>query len=208
MSESNELLKSHSQILSNLDDINANGKGGDLDYDKVKMMISKSEKRVANSVAKDSFKHQEELREKIEKCVMQVTEFMRKQISSSRTFNSQIKTVNNKIEGIELLVGTTRSERVGSLDKESNYKRSLTTKRTHLTSPTIYRSTSASDVVHKKTRSLSLGQKVKERNSSEKRIRITPKRSESNKDFRTTQGKKNSGDRRRDDKFEKKYEKK
>jgi len=78
MSESNELLKSHSQILSNLDDINANGKGGDLDYDKVKMMISKSEKRVANSVAKDSFKHQEELREKIEKCVMQVTEFMRK----------------------------------------------------------------------------------------------------------------------------------
>jgi len=69
-----------------------------------------------------------------------------------------------------------------------------------LTSPTIYRSTSASDVVHKKTRSLSLGQKVKERNSSEKRIRITPKRSESNKDFRTTQGKKNSGDRRRDDK--------
>lgn len=41
-------------------------------------MISKSEKRVANSVAKDAFTHQEELREKIEKCVMQVTEFMRK----------------------------------------------------------------------------------------------------------------------------------
>jgi len=101
------------------------------------MMISKSEKRVTNSVSKDSFKHQEELREKIEKCVMQVTEFMRKYISSSRTFNSQIKTVNNKIEGIELLVGTTRSDRVGSLDKESNYKRSLTTKRTNLTSPTI-----------------------------------------------------------------------
>lgn len=172
------------------------------------MLISKSEKRVTNSVAKDSFKHQEELREKIEKCVMQVTEFMRKYISSSRTFNSQIKTVNNKIEGIELLVGTTRSDRVGSLDKESNYKRSLTTKRTNLTSPTIQRSTSASDVVHKKTRSLSLGQRVKERNnSSEKRIRITPKRAESNKDFRVTQGKntKNkSSDRRRDEKQERK----
>lgn len=76
MSESNELLKSHSHILSNLDHTDV--KGGDLDYDKVKLMISKSEKRVANSVAKDAFTHQEELREKIEKCVMQVTEFMRK----------------------------------------------------------------------------------------------------------------------------------
>jgi len=49
-----------------------------------------------------------------------------------------------------------------------------------------------------------LGQRVKERNnSSEKRIRITPKRAESNKDFRVTQGKntKNkSSDRRRDEK--------
>lgn len=44
-----------------------------------------------------------------------------------------------------------------------------------------------------------MGQKVKERHdSSDKRIRITPKRAESNKDFRSTVGKKSS-DRKRDD---------
>jgi len=105
MSESNELMKSHSQILSNLDNININNldnkHSADLDFDKVKTLISKSEKRVHNAVVKEAFQNQEELREKIEKCVMQVTEFMRKYISSSRTINTQIKSVSSKIDVIE-----------------------------------------------------------------------------------------------------------
>lgn len=53
-----------------------------------------------------------------------------------------------------------------------------------------------------------MGQKVKERHdSSDKRIRITPKRAESNKDFRSTVGKKSS-DRKRDDTIKIKYERK
>lgn len=123
-------------------------------------MISKSEKRVHNAVVREAFTNQEELREKIEKCVMQVTDFMRKYISNSRTLNTQIKTVNNKIETIEDKIGSVRSERNAAIerDREIVYKRSLTTKRTNL-SPAIYRSCSASEKTQKKSRSLSLGQK-------------------------------------------------
>jgi len=123
MSESNELMKSHSQILSNLDNININHSdnkhNADLDYDKVKMMISKSEKRVHNTVVKEAFQNQEELREKIEKCVMQVTEFMRKYISSSRTINTQIKSVSKKMEVIEDKIGSVQSERNGTVGSDT-----------------------------------------------------------------------------------------
>jgi len=123
MSESNELMKSHSQILSNLDNININHSdnkhNADLDYDKVKMMISKSEKRVHNTVVKEAFQNQEELREKIEKCVMQVTEFMRKYISSSRTINTQIKSVSKKMEVIEDKIGSVQSERNGTIGSDT-----------------------------------------------------------------------------------------
>lgn len=123
MSESNELMKSHSQILSNLDNININHldnkHNADLDYDKVKMMISKSEKRVHNAVVKEAFQNQEELREKIEKCVMQVTEFMRKYISSSRTINTQIKSVSKKMEVIEDKIGSVQSERNGTIGSDT-----------------------------------------------------------------------------------------
>jgi len=123
MSESNELMKSHSQILSNLDNININHLDNkhntDLDYDKVKMMISKSEKRVHNAVVKEAFQNQEELREKIEKCVMQVTEFMRKYISSSRTINTQIKSVSKKMEVIEDKIGSVQSERNGTIGSDT-----------------------------------------------------------------------------------------
>lgn len=123
MSESNELMKSHSQILSNLDNISINHLDNkhntDLDYDKVKMMISKSEKRVHNAVVKEAFQNQEELREKIEKCVMQVTEFMRKYISSSRTINTQIKSVSKKMEVIEDKIGSVQSERNGTIGSDT-----------------------------------------------------------------------------------------
>lgn len=145
MSESNELLKSHSIILSNIDNVNGNinsTRGSDLDYDKVKSMINKSEKKVHNAVVKEAFQHQEELRGKIEKCVMQVTDFMRKYISSSRTINTQIKSVNNKIEVMEDKISTVKSDRTIAIDrnKEIHHKRSLTTKRTNLNSPAIIRS--------------------------------------------------------------------
>lgn len=123
MSESNELMKSHSQILSNLDNISINHLDNkhntDLDYDKVKMMISKSEKRVHHAVVKEAFQNQEELREKIEKCVMQVTEFMRKYISSSRTINTQIKSVSKKMEVIEDKIGSVQSERNGTIGSDT-----------------------------------------------------------------------------------------
>jgi len=123
MSESNELMKSHSQILSNLDNININHLDNkhntDLDYDKVKVMISKSEKRVHHAVVKEAFQNQEELREKIEKCVMQVTEFMRKYISSSRTINTQIKSVSKKMEVIEDKIGSVQSERNGTIGSDT-----------------------------------------------------------------------------------------
>jgi len=124
MSESNELMKSHSQILSNLDNINNinhldNKHNADLDYDKVKVMISKSEKRVHHAVVKEAFQNQEELREKIEKCVMQVTEFMRKYISSSRTINTQIKSVSKKMEVIEDKIGSVQSERNGTIGSDT-----------------------------------------------------------------------------------------
>jgi len=201
MSESNELLKSHSIILGREDNTASTKRGGDIDYDKVKLMITKSEKRVSNSVSKEAFTHQEDLREKVEKCVTQITDFMRKYVSSSRTMNTQIKSVNSKIEFIEDKILFIKTERTGALERESVQKRSLTTKRTNLTSPNIYRTTSASEKTLKKSRSLSLGPRER-KESSDRVMRMTPKRSVSNAELKKT---KRSTDRKNEDKKEKKY---
>lgn len=104
MAETNELLKFHSQEISSLND-HPKSSSPDLKikFDKLERTLSKNLKDELNS------KYDKIVKEKIEVCLNQMQEFLKKYVSNTKIMNTQIKQFQTKVESLEDKVHTIKS---------------------------------------------------------------------------------------------------